>query len=76
MAKVNNAPKTSKNQTATERAETRAREGLQKSGHFCQDPSCPSKNEPILVKDLRPVRVVPLKGKAKTVFYHAGCFKM
>lgn len=76
MAKVNNTPKTSKNQTATERAEARNRDGQRPSRHFCQDPACPNKNEPILMKDLRPVRLVPMKGSARTVFYHAGCFKM
>lgn len=66
--------KSNKNQTAIERSIKKKAEGERKSRHFCASSSCPNSSQPILVKDLQPVRKAGI-GKAKMVFYHIDCWK-
>lgn len=59
-----------KNQTAQERARLRETLGVQPSGKFCAAPTCSSKEEQILKKDLFPIVMAYPR---RTVFYHRSC---
>ena len=59
-----------KNQTAQERARLREVTGAQVSGRYCSASSCPTKQEPILKKDLYPIVMAYPR---RTVFYHRSC---
>jgi hypothetical protein len=60
-----------KNQTAAERARLKELLGAQQSTHICASPSCPSPNDPIIMRELYPV--VTLAPRRRTVFYHRAC---
>jgi hypothetical protein len=59
-----------KNQTAQERARLRETLGAQASNRFCSAGTCPSKEQPILKKDLYPIVMAYPR---RTVFYHRSC---
>ena len=59
-----------KNQTAQERARLREITGAMASSRYCSAGTCPTKEEPILKKDLYPVVMAYPR---RTVFYHRSC---
>ena len=59
-----------KNQTAAERARLREVIGAQPSNRFCAAANCPTKNQPILKKDLYPIVMAYPR---RTLFYHKNC---
>ena len=59
-----------KNQTAQERARLRELIGAQASNRFCAAQSCPTKDQPILKKDLYPIVMAYPR---RTVYYHRAC---
>jgi hypothetical protein len=59
-----------KNQTAQERARLRELIGAQTSNRFCAAGTCPTKDQPILKKDLYPIVMAYPR---KTVYYHRSC---
>ena len=59
-----------KNQTAQERARLRELIGAQASNRFCAAQSCPTKDQPILKKDLYPIVMAYPR---RTVYYHRNC---
>ena len=59
-----------KNQTAQERARTREALGAQASARYCEASGCPTKDAPILKKDLYPIVMAYPR---RTMFYHRTC---
>ena len=59
-----------KNQTAQERARLRETVGAQASTRYCSANGCPTREEPILKKDLYPIVMAYPR---RTVFYHRSC---
>ena len=59
-----------KNQTAQERARLREVIGAQASNRFCAAQTCPTKDQPILKKDLYPIVMAYPR---RTVYYHRNC---
>ena len=59
-----------KNQTAQERARLRELIGAQTSNRFCAAQTCPTKDQPILKKDLYPIVMAYPR---RTVYYHRAC---
>ena len=59
-----------KNQTAQERARLREVIGAQASGRYCSAAACPTKDQPILKKDLYPIVMAYPR---RTMFYHRSC---
>ncbi len=59
-----------KNQTAQERARLREVIGAQASGRYCSATACPTKDQPILKKDLYPIVMAYPR---RTMFYHRSC---